>query len=239
MSTKWTLVTGGAKNLGAVICKTLAKNGHAVCLQYKTSKTEAEKVVAECRALGVEAELIQGSFDTSGSTVEFVERYKTHFKVTKNLINNVGHYVVKTIEDTELEEAQALFQTNFFAPYLLSKYLIDQIKIAKGVILNVGTSGLLGVRADCRSAVYTASKMALWSFTKSSAKELAPFGVRVNMVSPGRLEHSIDMPKNIDLLPMKRLGTFAEVARVCAFLLDDANGYITGQNIEIAGAISL
>ena len=226
MTTKWTLVTGGAKNLGAAICKTLAKNGHAVCLQYKTSKNEAEDVVIACQAFGVEAALIQGSFDTNGSTADFIERYKARFKHTKNLINNVGHYVVKSIEDTKLEEAQDLFQTNFFAPYLLSKHLVDMIKKEKGSILNVGTSGLLGVRADCRSAVYTASKMALWSYTKSSAKELSPFEVRPNMVSPERL-------------PMKRPGAFDEVARVCAFLLDDENSYITGQNIEIAGAISL
>ena len=84
-----------------------------------------------------------------------------------------------------------------------------------------------------------ATKAALWSLTRSLAKECAPHGVAVNMVSPGQLDISLSLPKDTSVLPMKRAGTCLEVARVVGFLLQPENHYITAQNIEIAGALGL
>ena len=239
MTVQWTLVTGGAKHLGAEIARTLAKNGHAICVHYNTSYEAASLIVAECKACGVEAGLIQGDFSSLEGLEDFFTRYTAQFPITKNLINNVGSYVVTSALSTESSAAYDLFQTNVHAPLFLMTHLAKSIKQEKGSIINIGTSGLQTARADLRAPVYAAAKMALASLTKSVAKELAPFDVRVNMVSPGQLEESIGLPADFSAFPMKRPGKYTEVARVVAFLLETANSYITGQNIEVAGGFGL
>ncbi|MDB6082028.1 MAG: putative 3-ketoacyl-acyl carrier protein reductase, fabG, partial [Chlamydiia bacterium] len=222
---KWTLVTGGAKRLGAEICRTLARSGHSLAIHYNSSETEAKAVAEECRKYDVSAEVIQGDFSTFESTKDFIIRYQKRFVETENLINNVGNYLVRKAKESEMADSYALFQTNVHAPHFLSLNLIQE----GGAIINMGVCGLHSSRADVRAPLYTASKMALWSLTKSLARELAPQGISVNMVSPGQLENSIDLPADCSTLPMKRPGKLSEVTRVVAFLLDKENRYITGQ----------
>jgi len=236
---KWTLVTGGAKGLGAEICKTLARNGHSLVVHYNTSEKEAQQLASECQFLGAVTETIQGDFATPQSTLEFIQRYTSRFLDTRFLVNNVGTYVMKKALETESQDSYDLFQTNVQAPFILIQGLIDSIRQERGAIINIGTSGLHSMRADARSPVYGAAKVALWSLTKSLARELAPFGVRVNMVSPGQLERSIGLPPDSSHFPMGRPGKAQEVARVVAFLLEDGSEYITGQNIEVAGGLGL
>ena len=69
----WTLVTGGAKRLGAEICRTLAKEGYPILVHYRSSKDEADTVVKDCRRLGVQAEAIQGDFSSPKATDEFIQ----------------------------------------------------------------------------------------------------------------------------------------------------------------------
>ena len=82
------------------------------------------------------------------------------------------------------------------------------------------------------------TKQGLWMLTVSLAQELAPFGVRVNMVSPGYLDIAVDLP-SANQLPMQRPGYSFEVARVISFLIDPKSQYITGQNVEVSGGFSL
>lgn len=232
---KWTLVTGGAKRLGAEICRALAQKGHSIVIQYNTSKKEAEALAEECRGYNVAVECLQGSFSSLESTLEFIQRYKERFPHTENLINNVGKYLVKKAVNTSPEDFYELFQLNVHAPHLLSLKIVED----GGSIINIGTSGVLSFRANTLCPVYTASKSALWSLTKSLAKEFIPRGIRVNMVSPGILENSIDAPSDASHLLMKRLGTLHEVACMVTHLLEKESSYITGQNIEVAGGIGL
>ena len=127
------------------------------------------------------------------------------------------------------------FQTNLNAPYQLMKQLIPSIKQQKGSIINIGVSGLNFVHADVYSTAYTITKSALLMLTKSLAIELAPDQVRVNMISPGYLETSVDLPSDLSHIPLNRLGTLQEVADMVVYLLSEKASYITGQNIEIAG----
>ena len=99
----------------------------------------------------------------------------------------------------------------------------------------MGVTGL--DRAITITPAYTMTKAALYSYTRSLAKELAPSKVKVNMISPGVMENSIDLENHT--LPMGRPAYLAEVARVACWLLREENSYITGQNIEIAGGFGL
>lgn len=233
----WTLVTGGAKGLGAEICRILASEGHAILVHYRNSRQEAEDVVARCREYGVESHKIEGDFSSMESTLQFTEQCLKRFPQIKNLINNVGDDLIRSSAETTPEEWQYLFQVNVHAPFMLSHALIPALKAAKGSIINIGVSGINQVRASTERPAYMASKLSLLMLTKSLAKELASSQVRVNMVSPGYLENSKTLPNT--LLPMRRLGTLEECARVVSFLLREENGYVTGQNIEVSGGIGL
>ncbi len=235
----WVLITGAAKRLGAEICGQLAAKGYSVVVHYNTSKVEAEAAVNGLRKLGAKAESIQGDFSTIQDTQDFIERYIVRFPKTQSLINNVGNYLVKPASTTTPEEWADLFQTNLNAPAALTNALLPSIISEKGSIINIGVVGLEAGRADTYCPAYTASKMGLLLLTRSLAKELASKNVRVNMVSPGLLENAVDMPKDMSMVPMHRPGRLEEIARVVTFLLEPENGYITGQNIEVAGGLRL
>lgn len=235
---EWTLVTGGAKRLGREICLELARRGMAVLVHYRTSHTEALQVVEECRSFGVVAEAIQGDFSSLESTQHFAQACHKRYPKIKNLINNVGNYLVKSGVRTTPEEWCWLFQTNVHAPFALSRALLPGIIEAKGNIINIGVVGVGNIYADVSRTAYLTTKMALWMLTKSLARELAPMHVRVNMVSPGYLDSAVDLPKE-NKLPMGRPGTYADITHALMFLLQEQSSYITGQNIEVGGGIGL
>src|SRR4029077_6351789 len=137
------------------------------------------------------------------------------------------------------ESACDLFQTNVHAPLQICQALLPSITELSGSIVNIGRAGIHIGRADSETGVYMATKAALWSLTRSLARECAPMQVTVNMVSPGQLNNSGSLQKDVSTLPMKRAGLPEEVARVIAFLFEPDNHYITGQNIEVAGGLGL
>lgn len=235
----WILVTGAAKGLGAQICLSLAGSGHNVVVHYNTSQKEAESIVDKCRLLGVKAEMIQGDFSTTESGQDFISRYLGRFSDTSVLINNVGNYLLKSASETNLKEWEDLFQTNLTFPFMLTNALIPLLKKARGHLINIGVNGIHNGRADTYATVYTITKYGLWMLTKSLAKELAPHGVRVNMVSPGLMENAVDLEAILPLVPMKTATSLNEVADLITFLLKPENAHLTGQNIEVAGGLRL
>lgn len=231
----WTLVTGGAKRLGAALCVALAEQGRSIVVHYRSSRQEALEVVELCRAKGVEANAIQGDFGSVPQVQEFVKRYLQQFSETSALINNVGTYLIGSGLQTTIEDWMPVFQTNLYTPFILSQALTPSLIASKGHIVNIGASGLKRCSANTYATAYQLAKEGLWGLTLALARELASKDVRVNMVSPGLLEASIDQYP----IPMNRAGYFWEICRVVSFLLDPASSYITGQNIEVAGGLGL
>lgn len=231
----WTLVTGGSKNLGAALCLALAKQGRAIAIHYHHSAQEAFEIVDQCRAMGSQAEAIQGDFNSVSSVKDFIERYLRQFSETDTLINNVGDYLIGSALNTSTEDWMHLFQVNLHTPFMLMQALSPSLIRNKGNMINIGASGLHRHAAHTYSTAYSLTKQGLWALTLSLARELASRDVRVNMVSPGQLNLSIDQPK----IPMNRPVTCHEVCRVVNFLLDPDSAMITGQNIEVAGGLGL
>lgn len=231
----WTLVTGGAKRLGAALCLALAEKGYSIVVHYNRSHTEALAIVERCEAMGAKAAMIQGDFSTEANLQDFVVRYLVEFPETFNIINNVGEYLIRSALQTSLKEWQSLFHVNLHTPFFLVKSLQSSLVQHKGQVINIGISGLLRHSANTYATAYMITKESLWTLTRCLARELASDGVRVNMVSPGELDISIDHHR----LPMNRPATCEEIARVVCFLLDPASSYITGQNIEVAGGLGL
>lgn len=234
----WTLVTGGAKGLGADLCHTLAKEGYSIVVHYNRSEKEALEVVKTCKTFGGEAAAIQGDFSSLDSLFDFTRRYAVQFSDTQHLINNVGNYLIKSATQTEVDEWMALFQTNLHSPFILIKELLNSLIRLKGQVINIGMCGLETNQARTCSTAYHMTKASLLMLTRSFAKELAPHGVRVNMISPGQLTTSVNLPEACKL-PMGRPAACWEVSRIAAFLLHPDSAYLTGQNIEVAGGVGL
>jgi NAD(P)-dependent dehydrogenase (short-subunit alcohol dehydrogenase family) len=232
---KWTLITGGAIRLGAEIARELAKSGYNIVIHFNKSKTPAQKLKNDIKKIGVHCEIISGDFNSSSAVQDFLNRYDFD---TENLIHNVGNFLIEGPLETSMDNWENLFQTNLFAPVQITKELVPQIIKHKGRIVTIGVTGINTARADIKSTAYTQTKTSLLGFTKALAVELAPRGVTVNMVSPGQLDNSIDL-KDPSKLPMKRAGKTRDVARMVKFLLEPESSYITGQNIEVAGALRL
>lgn len=231
----WTLVTGGAQRLGAALCMALAEKGHSVVVHYNHSQQEALEIVARCQAIGRQAAAIQGDFNSPTNVKEFVQRYLHQFSETVALINNVGNYLIGSALHTSPEDWINLFQVNLHTPFILTQALVPSLIRHRGQIIHIGVSGLKPHAAHTYSTAYTLTKEALWGLTLATARELAPQGIRVNMVSPGQLDISVDRHP----IPMHRSGYCWEVCRVVSFLLDPESAYITGQNIEVAGGLGL
>lgn len=174
---------------------------------------------------------------------EMRERLKEQGSRLDALVNNAaispkkaGGARLNSIE-TSVEDWQRVFLVNFYAPVMLARGLLDELKRAKGSVVNV--TSIAGSRVHpFAGAAYSTSKAALAALTREMAADFGPLGVRVNAISPGEIETSILSPgteKIIPQIPLRRLGQPEEVARAIYFLCTDASSYVTGAEIHING----
>jgi NAD(P)-dependent dehydrogenase (short-subunit alcohol dehydrogenase family) len=131
-----------------------------------------------------------------------------------------------------------VFHVNFLAPILLARGLFDELKRAGGSVVNV--TSIVGSRVHpFAGAAYATSKAALACLTREMAADFAPHGVRVNAIAPGEIRTDILSPETeaqlAPTIPMRRIGTPDEVAKVVFFLCSDAASYVTGDELHING----
>ena len=138
---------------------------------------------------------------------------------------------------TAVDDWKTVFQVNFFAPIMLARGLIDELKAAEGSVVNVTSIAGSSVHPFA-GAAYSTSKAALASLTREMAHDFGPLGVRVNAISPGEIDTSILSPGTEELIkdiPMRRLGTPEEVAKAIYFLCTEQSSYVTGAELHING----
>ncbi len=133
---------------------------------------------------------------------------------------------------------QKVFHVNFFAPIMLARGLMDELKLAQGAVVNV--SSIAGSRVHpFAGAAYATSKAALASLTREMASDFGPFGVRVNAISPGEIDTAILSPGTEKIveeqIPMRRLGEPEEVAKAIYFLCSEQSSYVNGAELHING----
>ena len=139
---------------------------------------------------------------------------------------------------TDLKTWQQVTQVNFYAPIMLARGLLDELRQAKGSVVNV--TSIAGGRVHMfAGTAYATSKAALASLTREMAADFAPLGVRVNAIAPGEIKTEILSPETEELLvptiPMRRLGTPEEVAKTIYFLCTEQSSYVNGAEIHING----
>ncbi|MCP5113341.1 MAG: SDR family oxidoreductase, partial [bacterium] len=139
--------------------------------------------------------------------------------------------------ETDIDDWKTVFQVNFFAPIMLARGLVDELKKATGSVVNV--SSIAGSRVHpFAGAAYATSKAALASLTREMASDFGPMDIRVNAISPGEIETSILSPGTENMIkniPMRRLGQPEEVAKAIYFLCTEQSSYVTGAELHING----
>ncbi|ARQ00384.1 SDR family NAD(P)-dependent oxidoreductase [Pseudorhodoplanes sinuspersici] len=139
---------------------------------------------------------------------------------------------------TDIKVWQHVFQVNFFAPIMLARGLIDQLKVGHGSVVNV--TSIAGSRVHpFAGAAYATSKAALASLTREMAADFGPLGIRVNAIAPGEIDTAILSPGTEKIveqqIPMHRLGTPDEVAKIIYVLCTETSSYVHGAEIHING----
>jgi 3-oxoacyl-[acyl-carrier protein] reductase len=237
------VVTGASKGIGAGIARQLAAEGAAVIVNYSSSKTAADKVIADIREAGGHAVAVQGNVSKSVDVSRLFAEAVNAFGKIDVLVNNAGVYRFGPIESITEAEFRRQYDTNVLGLILAVQEALKYFGPRGGTIINI--SSIVGTNPWPQTALYSSTKAAVENLTRCPALELAPRKVRVNAVSPGTTESEgtaelklfagDEGKKLIAATPLGRLGTPADIARVVAFLASDDSAWVTGEVIRASG----
>jgi len=237
------LVTGATRGLGRAIARTLAREGADVAFNYTRSDTDAAALVEEIRAYGRRALPFKVSVLDRAGIQEMVQAVEASWGKIDALVNNAGVGQVVPLALMEEEDWDRMMSVNVKGAFLMSQAVLrGMIRAKHGRIVNI--SSLAGVKMMQAPVHYSAAKAALRGFTEALAKEVGRYGITVNCLAPGILEEgvSVNLPaaKRDEYLrncALGRVGTFAEVAEVVAFVTAQRNSYMNGATVVLDGAV--
>jgi 3-oxoacyl-[acyl-carrier protein] reductase len=235
------VVTGGSRGIGAAIARTLAADGWAVAVNYRTGEAEANAVVAEIEAAGGRAVALQADVADPQAAVALLDAAAEALGApVLGLVNNAGVRADGLALSLSDEDWQRVLDTNLGATYRLTRAALRaMIRARFGRVINIAS--VVGPRANAGQANYAASKAAVIGFTKTAAVEVARRGVTINAVAPGLIatDMTADIPTILlERVPAQRAGSPEEVAAAVAFLASAAAGYITGSTLYVDGGLS-
>jgi 3-oxoacyl-[acyl-carrier protein] reductase len=243
---KVALVTGASSGIGRATAEALAASGAGVAINFHRNEAGAEAARAEIVRGGGRAIIVQGDVTQANEVKSLVAQTVAEFGPIDILVNNAGSLVerLKILELTE-ERWDEVIDLNLKSAFLCCRAVAASMMERKaGAIINV--SSIAGRNGGALGSIhYSTAKGGLITFTKGLAKELAPFGVRVNAVSPGvidtRYHEQFSSPEMMKtyagMIPLGRIGKPAEVGKVICFLASDAASYLAGETIEINGGM--
>lgn len=243
LSGKIAYVTGASKGIGKAIAVELGKRGATVIVGYNSDEDGANdtiNIIKENHGYGI---TLQGDISNNKHINNIVNKIGESFGRLDILVNNAGVSKVGLFMDFSLDDIDSLIGINFLAPMKLTNRLMDLLRNSKNPSV-VNVSSIWGnVGASCE-VVYSASKGGINLFTKSLAKEVAPWGIRVNGVAPGVINTEMNSwmsdedRENLEAeIPMSRFGECDEIGKVVAFLCSNEASYVTGQIITVDGGM--
>ncbi|WP_049631200.1 SDR family NAD(P)-dependent oxidoreductase [Cellvibrio sp. pealriver] len=247
---KIALVTGGSRGLGKNTVLALAKQGVDVVLTYNSKHAEAEAVVAEAKALGVNAAALQLDVGNSRGFAVFAEQLRTLLSSQWQresfdfLINNAGIGIHASFADTTEEQFDLLMNIHLKGTFFLTQALLPLIKNG-GRIVNIST-GLTRFTYPGYAA-YASMKGAIEVLSRYMAKELGARGIAVNAVAPGAIETDFgggrvrdneELNQQISAMTaLGRAGVPDDIGPMIASLLSEHNRWINAQRIEVSGGM--
>jgi 3-oxoacyl-[acyl-carrier protein] reductase len=246
LSGKVALVTGASSGIGRATALVLAGAGAAVAINYHHNEAGATATADEIKAAGGRAIAIQADVKRASDVRAMVERAVETFGPIDILVNNAGSLVerLKLLELNE-ERWDEVIDLNLKSAFLCAQAVAPaMIERRSGAIINV--SSIAGRNGGALGSIhYSAAKGGMITMSKGMAKELAPYGIRVNAVSPGVIEtpfhEQFSTPEAMKAyaagIPLGRVGKPVEVAQIIVFLVSDASSYLVGETIEINGGM--
>jgi 3-oxoacyl-[acyl-carrier protein] reductase len=237
---KVAIVTGASRGIGRATAVELAKTGYYVVINYNASERAATDTLKEVRAAGSAGELRKFDVANAEQVKEALAKIVEEHKRIDVLVNNAGITADGLFLLMGEEEWHSVINTTLNGFYNVTKPVLrEMVRRKRGAIVSV--SSISSMIPNRGQANYAAAKAGINAATRSLSKEVARFGIRVNVVAPGPIE--TDMLDNLPIaeikkmIPMARVGKPEEVARVIRFLCSDDASYITGQVISVNGGM--
>ncbi|MBU1197626.1 SDR family oxidoreductase [Candidatus Micrarchaeota archaeon] len=234
---KKALITGSAVRFGRHVALELAKQGADVAIHYRDSEKEAEKVVNGIKEMGRKSQAFPAELTDAKQAVKMVRDASEFLHGLDILVNNASSvYVHKHVTEVQPDEWKRVLDTDLNGAFYCTHAVLPIMHMQKyGRIINMGAVGCGIIQAKPLTTAYSAAKTGLLILTKSVAASEVQNGITCNMVSPGIMEIS-EEKRNV---PLKRYAKYDEVLRAVLFLASEKSAYITGQNMEVAGAYQL
>jgi len=242
---KVVLVTGSAQGIGKAIALKFAKGGAKIALNdIEAQKENLEKVKKEIEELGSEAKYYFADVSKYEEVERMIKEIEKDFGRLDVLVNNAGIIRDATLAKMTLEDWKRVIEIDLNGVFNCTKAALPLIIANQGNIISI--SSIVGERGNYGQTNYAAAKAGIIGFTKSLAKELGRFGVRVNAVTPGFIETSMTekVPEEVKVMVKKltalgRFGKPEEVANLVYFLASEEASFITGATINIDGGLSI
>jgi len=241
---KVAVVTGASKGIGAAIAKKLAADGASVVVNYATSKSGADAVVAEIISSGGQAIAVGGDVSKAAQAKGLIDAAIKNYGRLDILVNNSGVYEFASISEITEEHFHKIFNVNVLGLLLTTQAAVAHLSEGASII---NISSVVTRLKPANSAVYTGSKGAVDTMTTVLAKELGPKKIRVNSINPGIIEtegtHTAgilgsEMETAMVLqTPLGRTGQPQDIAAIASFLASDDSGWLTGELLVASGGL--
>ena len=229
---KVALVTGAGRGIGKAIARELAKD-HRIAITWRSSAPDDQLD----GMLAINADL-----SDAAACPDVIQQVIDHYGRLDVIVNNAGALVTSPLDQSETDGLDTNFAVNVIAPHALLTAALPHLKAGASVISISSVNAILPPRG---AVMYGASKAALDLWTKGTAKELGPKGIRVNAVAPGAI-NTPEAPRPddltqmfVDLTALGRIGTPEDIAKAVAFLAGDQASFITGEVLTVSGGYRL